>query len=153
MYLWANQRGTADVVGIPRDMFEGIALLALPPLLLFTVSNWRCPSCNEYRPRIQSTRVSPDAAFLSDNEARHVTTAHPTFDGTALGRPRGNGRRAAGRSDNAKVAPRCCRFLPMELGAWQELVASDPDAAGLFRTLQRNADEAFPQTPNPPNNC
>ena len=48
MYLWANQRGTPRVVGIPRDMFEGIALLALPPLLLFTVSNWRCPACNEY---------------------------------------------------------------------------------------------------------
>ncbi len=48
VYMWANQRGTADVVGIPRDMFEGIALLALPPLLLFTVSNWRCPSCHEY---------------------------------------------------------------------------------------------------------
>jgi hypothetical protein len=48
MYLWANQRGTLDVVGIPRDMFEGVALLSLPPLLLFTVSNWRCPNCNEY---------------------------------------------------------------------------------------------------------
>lgn len=48
MYLWANQRGTADVVGIPRDMFEGLALLSLPPLILFTVSNWRCPSCQEY---------------------------------------------------------------------------------------------------------
>jgi hypothetical protein len=48
MYFWANERRTPDVVGIPRDMFEGIALLSLPPLLLFTVSNWRCPSCNEY---------------------------------------------------------------------------------------------------------
>jgi hypothetical protein len=48
MYLWANERGTPHVVGIPRDMFEGVALLSLAPLLLFTVSNWRCPSCNEY---------------------------------------------------------------------------------------------------------
>ena len=48
MYLWAKERGTPDVVGIPRDMFEGIALLSVPPLILFTVSNWRCPSCQEY---------------------------------------------------------------------------------------------------------
>jgi hypothetical protein len=59
LYLWANQRGTPDVAGIPRDMFEGVALLSLPPLLLFTVSNWRCPSCNEYLVRGFNPRQCP----------------------------------------------------------------------------------------------
>lgn len=48
LFMWARDRGTPDVAGIPRDAFYGVGLLTLFALGGFTHTNWRCPACHGY---------------------------------------------------------------------------------------------------------